>query len=85
MKRQQFLIKNDHIIDEKFSRPRCLDPDTEFDLQKFMDPDLVCPEMLDPDPVNIRPDPKPWVYVNQMNVPTNVPALIFDPRVMFYL
>ena len=26
-----------------------------------MDPDSVCPERLDPDPVNIRPDPKPWV------------------------
>ena len=27
-------------------------------LKKFMDPDPVCPERLDPDPVNIRPDPK---------------------------
>ena len=23
------------------------------------DPDTVCPEWLDPDPVNIRPNPKP--------------------------
>ena len=43
---------------EKFSRQRCLDPDP------------VCPEMLDPDPtpdpdsVNIRPDPKPWSQVH---------------------
>ena len=42
-----------------------------------MDPDLVCPERLDPDPVNIIPDPKPWVYVNQMNVPTTVSRLVF--------
>ena len=28
-------------------------------LKKFMDPDPVCPERLDPDPVNIRPDPQP--------------------------
>ena len=28
-------------------------------LQKFMDPNPVCPERSDPDPVNIRPDPKP--------------------------
>ena len=29
------------------------------------DPDPVCPERLDPDldPVNIRPDPKPWTPV----------------------
>ena len=51
---QQFLIKNLHKIDGKFSRQRCLDPD----------PDPVCPERLDPDtgpdPVNIRPDPQPW-------------------------
>ena len=26
--------------------------------KKIMDPDSVCPERLDP--VNIRPDPKPW-------------------------
>ena len=24
-----------------------------------IDPDPVCPERLDPDPVNIRPDPQP--------------------------
>ena len=28
-------------------------------LEKFMDRDQVCPERLDPDPVNIRPDPQP--------------------------
>ena len=22
-----------------------------------------CPERLDPDPVNIRPDPQPWINV----------------------
>ena len=27
--------------------------------EKFMDPDPVCPERLDLDPVDIRPDPKP--------------------------
>ena len=27
-----------------------------------MDPDPVCPERLDPDPVNIRPDPQPWTH-----------------------
>ena len=26
-----------------------------------MDPDPVCPESLDPDPVNIRPYPQPWL------------------------
>ena len=26
---------------------------------KIMDPDPVCPERLDPEPVNIRPYPKP--------------------------
>ena len=30
-----------------------------FSLGKCMDPDPVCPERLDPDPVNIRPDTKP--------------------------
>ena len=28
-------------------------------LEKIMDLDPVCPERLDPDPVNIRADPKP--------------------------
>ena len=27
--------------------------------EKIMDPDPVCPYRVDPDPVNIRPDPKP--------------------------
>ena len=49
MDRQKF-IKN-HKIDGKFSRQRCLDPD----------PDPVCPERLDPDRFNIRPDPQPWL------------------------
>ena len=36
---------------------------TESGLEKIMDPDPVCPERLDPDldPVNNRPDPKPWI------------------------
>ena len=42
--------------------------------RKNMDPDLLVPrgwiriygpERLDPDPVNIRPNPKPWVRVNK--------------------
>ena len=32
-------------------------------LEKFMDRDQVCPERLDPDPANIRPDLKPWSSV----------------------
>ena len=31
MKRRQFLIQNHHRIDDKFSRQRCLDPDTDLD------------------------------------------------------
>ena len=27
-----------------------------------MDSDPVCPGKLDPDPINIRPDPKPWMF-----------------------
>ena len=34
---------------------RVADPDPVF----LYDPDPVCPERLDPDPVNIRPDPQP--------------------------
>ena len=30
-----------------------------------MDPDPVCPERLVFDPINIRPDPKPWGRVVQ--------------------
>ena len=32
IKRQQFPIKTHHKIDEKFSRKRCPDPDSEPDL-----------------------------------------------------
>ena len=31
-----------------------------FQISPDPDPDLVCLEELDPDPVNIRPDPQPW-------------------------
>ena len=27
--------------------------------RQFLDPDPVCPERLDPDPVNIKQDPRP--------------------------
>ena len=49
---QQFLIKNHHKIDGKFSRQRCLDPYPV--LKKNMDPDPVCPERLDPDQLVLR-------------------------------
>ena len=50
-----------HKIDEKFSRQSCLDPDPVCPERLDLDP--VCPERLDPDPdpVNIRPDPQPWL------------------------
>ena len=35
-------------------------------LKKFMDPDPVCPERLDPDPVNIRPEPQPWTLLSSL-------------------
>ena len=40
-----------------------MDPDPIY--PERLDPDRVCPERLDPDtdPVNIGPDPKPWLYV----------------------
>ena len=44
---------------------RVADPDPAFlagsgsGFQIFLDPDPVCPERLDQDPVNIRPGPKP--------------------------
>ena len=50
IKRQQFLIKNDHKIDNK-SRQRCLDPDPDLVFKHFLNPVPVFPEMLDPDPV----------------------------------
>ena len=31
------------------------------------DPDIVYPERLDPDPVNIKPDPQPWMELVQLN------------------
>ena len=34
-------------------------PGSVSGLGKNIDPDPVCPERFDPDPVNIRPDPKP--------------------------
>ena len=34
-------------------------PGSVSGLENNMDPDPVCPERFDPDPVNIRPDPKP--------------------------
>ena len=54
MKMQQILIKNHHKMDGKFSRQR---------LDSESDPDPVCPERSDPDPVNIRPDPRPCLIV----------------------
>ena len=53
---QQFLIKTHYKIDGEVSG-------SGSGLKKFMDPDSVCPERLDPDPVNIRPDPQPWLGV----------------------
>ena len=49
--------------------PERLDPDPVC--PEWLDPDPVCPERLDPDPdtVNIRPDPKPYVYVRLRCVP----------------
>ena len=50
----------------------CLDPDpvffpeSRFDFQ--ISPDPVYPERLDPDPVNIRPDPKPYPCSSQEKV-----------------
>ena len=71
-KRQVFLIKNHNKIDGKFSRQRCLDPD----------PDPVCPESLDPNPVNVRPNPKTclWPTTYKMSgFKTNIVDLhIFD-------
>ena len=33
-----------------------------------LDPDPVCPQRLDPDAVNIRPDPKPcWPHAHKLN------------------
>ena len=39
-------------------------PGSGSGLEKIMDPFPVCPERLDPDPVNIRQDPKPWLKWN---------------------
>ena len=35
----------------------------ESSLEEIMDPDIVCPEKLDPDPAISRPDPKPYLAV----------------------
>ena len=53
---QYLLIKNRHKI---YGQSR-----SESGLGKIMDPDPepVCPKRLNPDPVNIRPDPNPDVY-----------------------
>ena len=40
----------------------CLDP--VFKNCMDPDPDPVCPERLYPDPVNIRPDPQPYMTDN---------------------
>ena len=50
-------ISYTNSADGKFEIQRCLHPDTA--LEKIIDPDLVCPERLDPDPVNIRLVQKP--------------------------
>ena len=41
-------------------------------LEKIMDPDLVCSEWLVPDPVNIRPDPKPCLIAERLNMVKNL-------------
>ena len=46
-------------IDGKFLKQRCLESGSGSGLEKIMDPDPVCPERLDPDRVNIRPNPIP--------------------------
>ena len=38
-----------------------MDPDPVFPERLDPDPNPVCHERLDPDLVNFRPDPKPWV------------------------
>ena len=64
-KRQQCLIKNHHKIDVKFSRQRCLNSDPvlksliRFILRGWIRIRIGLSWELDPDPVNIRPDPKP--------------------------
>ena len=68
LKRQQFLIKTHHKIDGKLSRQRCMDPGSGFGLEKIMDLDPVCPERLDPDSDNIRPDPKPQQRFNSLEM-----------------
>ena len=41
--------------------------------RKSIDPDLVCPERLDPDQVNIRPVPKPWLRSNLNLITKHLP------------
>ena len=65
MKKQQFLIENHQKINGHFHNRVVWIRDPLFwiwiDLEKITEPDsdLVCTARLDPDPVNIRPDPKP--------------------------
>ena len=63
------MIISENAIDgcgegDVFSRQRGLDPDPVCPEMLDPEPDPVCPERLDPDPdpVNIRPDPKPCSY-----------------------
>ena len=63
MKKATISYDNHHKIDGQISRQRFrslkfLDPDPVC--PERLDPDLVCPEWLDSEPVNIKPDPKPW-------------------------
>ena len=48
-----------------------------FGLEKFMNPDPVCPKRLDPDPVNIRPDPKPCSPAHSL--PVSLSLLSYIP------
>ena len=43
------------------------DPDPAY--KKIKDPDMVCSERLDPDPVNIRTDSKPWNTFHNVPLP----------------
>ena len=65
--KNNFLLKITIIyVYRIFSRQRGLDPGSGFGQEKIMDPDPVCPERLDPDPVKIRTDSKPWPRRNKI-------------------